>query len=173
MQKPNLILDLDETLVSCCHKRTDNYLYKGSYTINRIEYHINFRPNVEQFIDTMAEIYNLYIYSNGMQPYVNETMKLFRNYYKFKFIKGRSSPFETLDKDMKKIGLDPSNTIILDDRPFTWIESQQKNVISIPQFVVSEYVTTNVNSLELVEPILKTIYCKYMCSACQNISDCI
>ena len=70
---------------------------------------------IENFIDEMAKYYNIYIYSNGVKDYVEEVLKMLRNHNKITAIYTRKSIFDSTEKDLSKIGLNPNNTIIIDD----------------------------------------------------------
>jgi len=170
MNKLNLVLDLDETLIHAIPNNAQIHTYHPKeyfkQTINIDDnvygdamYNIHFRPYLEEFIDNVSMIYNIYIYSNGVNSYVFNSLNLLRNKDKITNVFSRKTPVCNTIKDLEKYGLEPSVTIIIDDRLDVWDRKYYDNIIIIPPFYYYQHSFMNTDScLEYIEKRLFNIY---------------
>ena len=160
--KLNLVLDIDETLVSSLFKpeevslarnlisgQTHNVKYSnlkvkivGEETCNIL---VLYRPKLRFFLENMAKYFNIFIYSHGMSKYVSEILNdidpdcklINRNNIIANSQKNQVS--DTAKKCLSKLNLnDKENlrkTLIIDDILNVWMEEYSKNVIISKKFI--------------------------------------
>lgn len=174
-KKLNLVLDLDETLVNAiCFPRTlylpaletlrTSYkdLYAGNFIIDDLFYDIYFRKGLNDFLGKMSKYYNLYIYSNGTQEYVNNVCKMFKHYDKIIRIFARNGPQDCLIKRLEKYGLNPKTTVIVDDRYDVWDTRNHSNIILTTKFYHHQGKFNNYEfEMSILEMNLKNVYYYY------------
>lgn len=170
MNKLNLVLDLDDTLIHAIPVTSQSHNYSPreyfKQTISIIDsvygdnmYNVHFRPYLEDFIDNVSTIYNIYIYSNGVNDYVLNALNLLRNRNKITDVFSRKTPICNTIKDLELHGLDPSITVIIDDRLDVWNRKYYDNIIIIPPFYYYQYSFMNADScLEYIEKRLFNIH---------------
>jgi TFIIF-interacting CTD phosphatase-like protein len=157
--KPNLVLDLDETLVkSIINFKVFDTSFKGDFKLNGNVYNVYFRNNVENFIDEMFEYFDIYIYSNGTQDYVINVINMFRNKNKIKNIFARKDLNENMIKSLLKYNLVTKNTLIIDDRLDIWDKESVKRVLCIKKFEYHPFKFSNKNCLNNISGIIKKYY---------------
>lgn len=147
MEKPILILDLDETLVKTY---TSDYpfiqlyekykYYRGKFFLNSVWYYVIFRPGVENFLKSCKESYRIFLYSNGIEHYVTNVLKLFPE-NTFEKVISRKKLNDNIIKDPTKFGVSLDNFLIVDDRIDVWEEKYYHRLIQIP--VYKTYENTN------------------------------
>ncbi|MDF1697603.1 MAG: HAD family hydrolase [Saprospiraceae bacterium] len=135
MNKPLLILDIDETLVFASHEKSNDLM-----GISVFDYIVYERPYLQKFLDSVYPFYLMAIWSSAGDEYVQEVVeKTILRHYTFEFIWGRSratfrrniemdeSREYTSDsnhyhyvkplKKVKRIGYNLKRTLIIDDTP--------------------------------------------------------
>ena len=142
---PILVLDLDETLIKThyseypfvqyyeCHKN-----YRGKFSAGNGWYYIFHRPFLENFLKNCENLFDIYIYSNGTQSYVEEVLKTFPR-KPFKKVIGRKSCNDTLIKTLDILPIENNPAIIVDDRVDVWDDKHKSHVIQIPVFKAYEF----------------------------------
>ena len=153
--KKTLILDLDETLV---HSRFREFNRKSDIVLNinindiRHIVHVLKRPNVDHFIKEMSKYYNIFIFTASISQYASPlidkldqgkliTGRLFRQhciYNNGKYI-----------KDIKQVGKDLKDVIIIDNNPISYYLNQDNG---IP--ISTWYDDINDNELNKLIPLL-------------------
>lgn len=142
--KPNLVLDLDETLIYAVvvdsfekhafYTSHSNYLTQNSFFGG--VYVVLYRPNLFEFLLEISEFFELHVYTNSSERYCNEIVKSISSrlgYNPFKLIKFRTNTSYSC-KHLAEIGLSPSNTVVIDDIIAVW-PGDANNVIEIKKFV--------------------------------------
>ena len=125
MSKKLLVLDLDETLI---HAQDKHFPYA---THNTFHYYLAVRPGLESFLDAIHLYYDLMIWSNNGQEYIDEIMDSFwpkhlplvdiftSNESSIKYENGYGIPFfKEIKKIAKRHGEYSKNQILaIDDKP--------------------------------------------------------
>jgi TFIIF-interacting CTD phosphatase-like protein len=181
--KLNLVLDLDDTLIHTIMRMQPAYLpkdhFKGTFQIiddvyGENIYNVYFRPYLEEFIDNVESMYNIYIYSNGVDSYVNNALRLLRNRDKITDVFSRKTPICSIIKDLEKYDLDPLKTVIIDDRLDVWDRKYYDNIIIIPAFYYTQFTFMNSDMcLEYIEKRLCNIHKLCQLNPKINISNII
>lgn len=136
-----LILDLDETLIHA----TEQLL--GRAADFRLEhYHVYCRPYVNSFLQKMAEIYDLAVWSSATQDYVAGIVaRIMPEGIEPKFTWGRGQCTRRYDpewredyyrKDLRKVkrlGYDLDDTLIVDDTPQK-VEQHYGNAVYVREY---------------------------------------
>lgn len=129
--KKYLILDIDNTLISCkrIYYQYDISDAKNTFLLNiGVEsFLITKRPGLNEFLLQISEMFDIYTYTSASQNYADKVLdRLESDINKKIFIKRfyiTDCIFTVFDstcdmcKDINKLGLDVKNTIIIDDRP--------------------------------------------------------
>ena len=154
--KKTLILDLDETLV---HSAFKPFYFKADMTLN-VQYdgsshpvHVLKRPYVDEFLRKMSEHFEIVVFTASISQYANPlldrldsqrviTHRLFREHCVFN--RG------LYIKDLRKIGRELKDMIIVDNNPISYTVNQD-NGIPIPTW---HYDKTDTELLKLI-PILE------------------
>lgn len=149
MEKPLLILDLDETLIYSVDKK--NYLNNGYDLIIDNEYFTKKRPYVDEFIQSVKEHYNLAVWTAATEDYgqiiINELF--FKNNIKLEFFFSREKcipkekprsmydyfPERYYIKDLSKIKklYKLEKVLMVDDLPIG-LQRQYGNLIRVNSF---------------------------------------
>ncbi len=125
MQRPLLILDIDETLI---HGTARPLERACDFTVG--EYHIYLRPHAVEFIKSVSAFYDLACWSSATASYLDEILpELVCDVPPLSFIWDRSRCTRRLDpelhevyflKDLSKVkrkGIDLDRVLILEDEP--------------------------------------------------------
>ncbi|OAF65686.1 hypothetical protein A3Q56_06612 [Intoshia linei] len=141
--KPTLVLDIDHTLL----------IRKFTSTGEIILY----RPYLDEFLEAMAELYNIVLFSHGKREYVQSlTKKMDPNGRIFKAIFTRNDcdyiGYNSPVKDLSKLHVNLNKTILIDDTP-NYAGLQPNNFITIKRF----YGESNDNALLVVSKIRKDL----------------
>ncbi|MCB9207628.1 MAG: hypothetical protein H6611_10040 [Ignavibacteriales bacterium] len=158
--KLNLVLDLDETLVSSLHNPLEMSIARGNISKQNSRIHFNtlkikfdkdethsvlvfYRPKIFFFLDIISKYYNIFVYSHGMKDYVNEILDNIdpgRKIFVPKNIVANPLKTQVMDKERKclsKLGLNNENikkTLIIDDLLNVWLEEYRNNIIISKKF---------------------------------------
>jgi|SaaInlStandDraft_4_1057021.scaffolds.fasta_scaffold02173_9 TFIIF-interacting CTD phosphatase-like protein len=182
--KLSLVIDLDETLIHTVatfnvdeatkHISSDEFLFlypdrqrNGlmSY-INGCRYYVIYkRPHMIDFIKSMYEIYNIYVYTNGTYSYAERILNMIKVIIGFDpFIEcySRKDGDECTVKYLNEINcIDVNKCVIVDDISAMWPNSLE-NVIQIKQYIGPNddniYDDTSDEELYKIESALFQIY---------------
>ena len=140
-----LVLDLDATLI---------YLSRETEKKKLI-----FRPGLLEFLHDMKSIYELVLFSSGVNSYVDpivEAIERNENFFEYVLYKKHITKDEqgNLIKDIGLLGRDLKNVLIIDDLP-QYLEKHKKNSICIRPFLGD--VIRDRNTLKILGKILKKI----------------
>lgn len=157
--RKTLILDLDETLVHSVTTPTKkavlSLMFKVANKPNVV--HVLFRPYAEEFLEKMAELYEIVIFTasqkyyadyviNKLDPKKHVVHRLYRQHCVIsskKFI-----------KDLNSIGRDLKNVIIVDNSPAAY-EWNSENAIPIESWIGKEEDNCLEKLLELLKDLAK------------------
>lgn len=120
------MLDIDETLVHSSvvpQKTLDTVI-----TIGKDKVYVAFRPGAEEFIKAMGKIYEVVIFTAGLEKYAQPLMKTLDKSQICREILSREYCTEVdgiYAKDMSKLGRRLEDIILLDNSPDSY--SLQKN----------------------------------------------
>jgi TFIIF-interacting CTD phosphatase-like protein len=124
-QKPLLILDLDETLIF----GSERPLHRDAdFRVG--PFHLYKRPYVDEFLTSVAQVYDVALWSSASQGYVDGIARnLLSNVGEWTFVWARPRCIPRLDpetfetsivKDLRKVkrlGFDLNRTLVVDDTP--------------------------------------------------------
>ena len=154
--KKTLILDLDETLVHSAFKpffiKSDINLSINVDGINHLV-HVLKRPFVDEFLQRMSKFYELVIFTASISNYANP---LLDRLDKFRLITHRLFREHCVSnnglfiKDLRKLGRDLKNMIIIDNNPISYAVNQDNG---IP--ILTWHYDKNDNELMKLIPILE------------------
>ena len=154
--KKTLILDLDETLVHSAFKpffiKSDINLNVNVDGINHLV-HVLKRPYVDEFLQRMSKFYELVIFTASISNYANP---LLDRLDKFRIISHRLFREHCVSnrglyiKDLRKLGRDLKNMIIIDNNPISYAVNQDNG---IP--ILTWHYDKNDNELMKLIPILE------------------
>lgn len=178
--KPNLVLDLDETLIHTFPVNLNNdNLHPLTTEIQNFtiitgifeSYRVYVRPKLSEFIEELSSLYNIYVYSNGGHHYVNQVCENLEHSHKILKIFARTDLTLLEPKNLEKYGLDPTKTVIVDDRVEVWDPKYHKNVIRIPRFALVNNFFTNCFDLGVIKNMLHLIYEYYRLDTTKDIRE--
>jgi len=131
LEKPLLILDLDEALVYTVE--VDKAQPAGltpDHVVGKCRHQVYVRPHLAEFLTTVWQHYNVAVWSSGGKDYVEQTIKLIMAAHPpplFVWSSPRctrrfnhDTQEEYFIKDLKKVrnkGYNPGRTLIVDDTP--------------------------------------------------------
>ena len=154
--KKTLILDLDETLVHSAFKpffiKSDINLNVNVDGINHLV-HVLKRPYVDEFLQRMSKFYELVIFTASISNYANP---LLDRLDKFKIITHRLFREHCVSnrglfiKDLRKLGRNLKDMIIIDNNPISYAVNQDNG---IP--ILTWHYDKNDNELIKLVPILE------------------
>jgi Dullard-like phosphatase family protein len=118
MSRKLLILDVDETLIHADYALANEDFKAGPFSVIR-------RPYLDEFLDTVAGIFDLAVWSSGSSMYVQTVVdKVCQHPLKFVYAVDRCTRQWTENaeavylKDLKKVkGYELSQILIVDDSP--------------------------------------------------------
>ena len=154
--KKTLILDLDETLVHSAFKpffiKSDINLNVNVDGVNHLV-HVLKRPYVDEFLQRMSKFYELVIFTASISNYANP---LLDRLDKYRIISHRLFREHCVSnrglyiKDLRKLGRDLKNMIIIDNNPISYAVNQDNG---IP--ILTWHYDKNDNELMKLVPILE------------------
>lgn len=152
-KKNNLILDIDETLISAIDFHEVNSAVERSLKNHKVikmnDYLIALRPGVEEFLDFAFANFNVGVWSAGTRPYVKEVVRklITSRGHKLDFELNRvhcSFSEHIYNEEQKDLSFvfnvmaskthNKKNTIIIDNLRTNTIDIQPENSIWIPDF---------------------------------------
>ena len=143
--KPTLVLDLDNTLVYPVNKKPLEFTHKilikyfGKYQ----EIWLTERPFLQQFLDELHEKYEIVLFTAGIKQYSIKAIRKIDKKNRIKYLLDRrfctvfgrnSKNQEMYVKNLNILGRDLKKTIIIDDRPYSYILNSE-NGQHIPSFM--------------------------------------
>ena len=153
--KKTLVLDLDETLV---HSQFFEFSIPSDITI-KIEIekeiydiHVLVRPGVEKFIKTMKDYYEIIIFTASISKYADILMNIIdpNNYCPYRLFREHCSFINNnYVKDLKRLGRNLKDTIIVDNSPLSYSFHPNNGLPILSWF--DDY---RDNELENITPIL-------------------
>ena len=126
-QKKTLVLDLDETLV---HSQFGPFNIPSDVVINiEIEnelhdIHVLIRPGVKEFLEKMAEIFEIVIFTASISKYAGPLLDLLdkKKFCNFRLFREHCTLLNSsFVKDLKKLGRDLKDVIIVDNSPLAYL----------------------------------------------------
>lgn len=185
--KPNLILDLDQTIIDVEYNYSENKLNNKSMLYfhdfgNNNKCIIHGRKYIFDFLKNMKDKFNIYIYTNGIEPYAQKFHDYIHEKMELDFFSGIVSRdinngnyfIKTLE-DLSHRNITEKNSIIIDDRVDIWNNIYHNNIINIDVYRYYEYDVDeklqilneiidecykNIND-ENIQEVIKTINRKY------------
>jgi len=164
--KKTLILDLDETLLFSSQKRCIFLLFIQSNlklldemnkngNLEKARFHIQIRPYLQDFIESLANLYEIVVYTSGVKEYAEAVVKKINSASKnaIKYVLHRKHCIRSGDIMIKDIRIlknrSPENIVILDNTVLSHTQ-QLENIIYIPAFVGQE----NDKELKIIKEFL-------------------
>ena len=132
-ERPNLVLDLDETLVYCTRIKTDKPSIR--IRVGRYTFHIQTRPGLLEFLEAVAEFYNICIFTASEKGYADAVINAIAPFIPLdnRFYKTHVSyTFGCAVKDLECLGFALEQTILVDDCASNGIMQQANNIIITP-----------------------------------------
>ena len=132
--KKTLILDLDETLVHSAFKSfysKEDIVFNMQFDGKQHTIHVLKRPYVDEFLDKMSKLYEIVIFTASISDYANPLLnkldprrrichRLFREHC--------TSTGNLFIKDLRKIGRDLKDTIIIDNNPISYLYNKDNGI---------------------------------------------
>ena len=148
--KLNIVFDLDSTLLhSTMNKFPDKERDRWSHNPNLFHFEITieqhpfkgiciFRPGLREFFTKTKSFCNYYIYSMGRDEYAKHLSEKLQETFNIDIVctYGRIETFER-QKFLQKIGLNTSNTLIIDDQVEVWMT--ENNGITNASCLINSY----------------------------------
>ena len=160
--KKTLVLDLDETLV---HSQFTPFSIKSDITFkidldNQLhDIHVLIRPGVPQFLKKMAKLYEIVIFTASVSKYADPLLNIIdRNHscsYRL-FREHCSMVGITYVKDLKKLGRELKDTVIVDNSPLSYSFNPENG---LP--ILTWFDDKNDKELYKITPILEFLSCVY------------
>ena len=133
-KKKTLILDLDETLVHSAFKSfysKEDIVFNMQFDGKQHTIHVLKRPYVDEFLDKMSKLYEIVIFTASISDYANPLLnkldprrrichRLFREHC--------TSSGNLFIKDLRKIGRDLKDTIIIDNNPISYLYNKENGI---------------------------------------------
>ena len=132
--KKTLILDLDETLVHSAFKSfysKEDIVFNMQFDGKQHTIHVLKRPYVDEFLDKMSKLYEIVIFTASISDYANPLLnkldprrrichRLFREHC--------TSSGNLFIKDLRKVGRDLKDTIIIDNNPISYLYNKDNGI---------------------------------------------
>ena len=133
-KKKTLILDLDETLVHSAFKSfysKEDIVFNMQFDGKQHTIHVLKRPYVDEFLDKMSKLYEIVIFTALISDYANPLLnkldprrrichRLFREHC--------TSSGNLFIKDLRKVGRDLKDTIIIDNNPISYLYNKDNGI---------------------------------------------
>ena len=126
-QKKTFVLDLDETLV---HSQFGAFNIPSDVVINieieneLHEIHVLIRPGVKEFLEKMSKLYEIVIFTASISKYAGPLLDILdkENFCSFRLFREHCTLINSsFVKDLKKLGRDLKNIIIVDNSPLAYL----------------------------------------------------
>ncbi len=134
--KKTLILDLDETLVHSAFKslyssNKDDILFTMNFDNKTHTIHVLKRPFVDEFLDKMSKIFELVIFTASIKEYANPLLNKLdtKKRISYRLFREHCTPSGNFFiKDLKKVGRNLKDTILLDNNPISYFMNKENGV---------------------------------------------
>ena len=132
--KKTLVLDLDETLV---HSQFIPYSIKSDLILkidieNKIhDIHVLFRPGIQNFLKKLAKLYEIVIFTASVSKYADPLLDIIdkNNYCSHRLFREHCSMMGiTYIKDLKKLGRDLKDVVIVDNSPLSYSFNKENGI---------------------------------------------
>lgn len=133
-KKKTLILDLDETLVHSAlkpFKTQPDMILTIPFEQNKQTVYVLKRPHVDEFLETVSKMFEIVIFTAGIQDYANPLLdKLDKSkYIKYRLFREHCTVCNRLYiKDLNTIGRDLKDTIIIDNNPISFAFNKDNGI---------------------------------------------
>ena len=126
-KKKTLVLDLDETLV---HSQFGAFNIPSDVVINieieneLHEIHVLIRPGVKEFLEKMSKLYEIVIFTASISKYAGPLLDILdkEKFCSFRLFREHCTLINSsFVKDLKKLGRDLKNIIIVDNSPLAYL----------------------------------------------------
>ena len=126
-KKKTLVLDLDETLV---HSQFGAFNIPSDVVINieiekeLHEIHVLIRPGVKEFLEKMAKLYEIVIFTASISKYAEPLLDILdkEKFCSFRLFREHCTLLNSsFVKDLKKLGRDLKDIIIVDNSPLAYL----------------------------------------------------
>eukprot|EP00331_Platyophrya_macrostoma_P026497 CAMPEP_0176437248 /NCGR_PEP_ID=MMETSP0127-20121128/18495_1 /TAXON_ID=938130 /ORGANISM="Platyophrya macrostoma, Strain WH" /LENGTH=356 /DNA_ID=CAMNT_0017820811 /DNA_START=1 /DNA_END=1071 /DNA_ORIENTATION=+ len=133
-----LVLDLDETLITCQSKPSNDQSSKMiKFTFDDKSFYICKRPGLEEFLVEMLQHYTLVLYTTGTEKYASAALRVLGIDGFFSLILHRDhcqvNSHNKLEKDLSILAASPGDLILVDDS-FSHFKNQPDNILLIKPF---------------------------------------
>lgn len=132
--KKTLILDLDETLV---HSAFKPFYFKSDIVLN-INFdnklhtiHVLKRPYVDEFLEKMSKIFEIVIFTASIPEYANPLLNQLdtKKLISYRLFREHCTPSNNFFiKDLKKVGRDLKDTILIDNNPVSYLLNKHNGI---------------------------------------------
>ena len=132
--KKTLVLDLDETLV---HSQFIPYSIKSDLILkidieNKIhDIHVLIRPGVQNFLKKLEKLYEIVIFTASVSKYADPLLDIIdkNNYCSHRLFREHCSMMGiTYIKDLKKLGRDLKDVVIVDNSPLSYSFNKENGI---------------------------------------------
>jgi RNA polymerase II subunit A-like phosphatase len=116
-----LVLDLDQTVL---HTTISNDFKEDvdNFVLGGVTYNVKLRPNIHQFLSSIYKLYEIHVYTMGVQAYAEKICRILdpdKKYFGDRVI-SRSVNNGEYVKNLNRLFCLHDNVIILDDRADVW-----------------------------------------------------
>lgn len=157
-KKPNLVIDLDHTIicnisVNLKNDSIDKYYHLATFSNfltlfknDDYAYFVFTRPHIKYFLECMDKMYNIHIYTSSTRLYCNAILSalsftLEKNYFNKIITRDENN---NSYKNLITIDLSIESTIIIDDSKKVW-KYNKDNLIKIKKFKLPFSIENNYN----------------------------
>jgi len=156
-RRKTLVLDLDETLVHSSFKPVPNADFVISIELENEIHHVFVlkRPGVDEFIRKVSEKYEVVVFTASLAKYADPLLDMLDPQRLMKarlFREACVQHYGNYVKDLSRLGRDLSQTLIIDNSPYSYI-FQPDNAIPISSWFSDQ----NDRQLYEIIPILDTL----------------
>lgn len=157
--KKTLILDLDETLVHSSLKPTSSHEFTIQVKINESysDVYVATRPHLREFLARAAEIYEVIIFTAGLQSYAKDVVDIIDCDNVISHRLYRESCTKLNDqyiKDLSALGRNLDNVVIVDNSPISY-QFQPDNAVPIKSWLDNPNDDMLVKVMEILEGLVR------------------
>lgn len=133
-KKKTLILDLDETLV---HSAFKPFYFQSDIVLNMTfeqkpqTIYVLKRPHVDDFLEKMSKLFEIVIFTASIPEYANPLLDQLdqRKRISYRLFREHCTPSNSFFiKDLKKVGRDLKDTIIIDNNPVSYLLNKENGI---------------------------------------------
>eukprot|EP00818_Percolomonas_sp_WS_P007833 CAMPEP_0117440352 /NCGR_PEP_ID=MMETSP0759-20121206/3044_1 /TAXON_ID=63605 /ORGANISM="Percolomonas cosmopolitus, Strain WS" /LENGTH=346 /DNA_ID=CAMNT_0005232111 /DNA_START=408 /DNA_END=1448 /DNA_ORIENTATION=+ len=131
-------------------------------------YRIFVRPNLREFLESMQDDYEIFVYSHGTQEYVEAIIHKLGVSHLIQGVLGRFNRRSARKKkSLCRLLSQKTMSVVVDDKKSVWNRSDRDNVIQIPRYS-GEKID---NSFPLLENILKNVHTEYFATNSKDVRE--